>query len=51
MPPFIAYGMVLGIHTAMCNSWESIIIPKFDVEDFEKLLDKYHPAGIMGVPT
>lgn len=51
MPPFIAYGMVLGIHTAISSGWHSIIIPKFTVEEFDKLLIKYRPAGIMGIPT
>lgn len=51
MPPFIAYGMVLGIHTALTHGWESIIIPKFDPKDFSDLILKYRPAGIMGVPT
>lgn len=51
MPPFIAYGMVLGIHIALTHGWESIIIPKFDPKDFSNLILNYHPAGIMGVPT
>lgn len=51
MPPFIAYGMVLGIHTALTHGWESILIPKFDPKDFSDLILKYRPAGIMGVPT
>lgn len=51
MPPFIAYGMVLGIHIALTHGWESIIIPKFDPKDFANLILKYQPAGIMGVPT
>lgn len=51
MPPFIAYGMVLGIHIALTHGWESILIPKFDPRDFADLILKYQPAGIMGVPT
>ena len=51
MPPFIAYGMVLGIHTALTHGWESILIPKFDPKDFSDLILKYRPSGIMGVPT
>lgn len=51
MPPFIAYGMVLGIHIALTHGWESIIIPRFDPKDFADLILKYRPAGIMGVPT
>lgn len=51
LPPFVAYGMVLGIHTAISAGWHSIIIPKFSVDEFDKLLIKYRPAGIMGIPT
>jgi len=51
LPPFVAYGMVLGIHTAVSAGWHSIIIPKFDVNEFDKLIVKYRPAGIMGIPT
>lgn len=51
MPPFIAYGMVLGIHTAISAGWYSIIIPQFDVNEFDKLIIEYQPSGIMGVPT
>ena len=51
LPPFVAYGMVLGIHTAISAGWHSIIIPKFEVNEFDKLLIKHRPAGIMGIPT
>lgn len=43
--------MVLGIHTALSSSWTSILIPQFDPSNFDRLLLKYHPAGIMGVPS
>ena len=51
MPPFIAYGMVLGIHIALTHGWQSIIIPQFNSKDFSNLILKYRPAAIMGVPT
>ena len=51
LPPFVAYGMVLGIHIAVSAGWQSVIIPKFDVNVFDKLIVKYRPAGIMGIPT
>lgn len=51
LPPFVAYGMVLGIHTAVSAGWHSVIIPKFDVNEFDKLIVKHRPAGIMGIPT
>lgn len=51
MPPFIAYGLVLGLHTAISMGWQSILIPSFNPNEFADLLLKYKPNGIMGVPT
>lgn len=51
MPPFIAYGMVLGIHVALVEGWHSVLIPNFNPTDFDRLILKYRPSGIMGVPT
>lgn len=50
MPPFIAYGIILGIITPIALGWYTVVIPKFEVSQFEKLLLKYKPNGIMGVP-
>lgn len=51
MPPFIAYGIGLGLYTPLVLGWETVIIPKFDANDFVKLLSKHKPNGIMGVPA
>ena len=51
MPPFIAYGTVLGIHTVSVGGLESVIIPKFEPSEFDSLLLKYKPQCVMGVPT
>ena len=51
MPPFIAYGIMLGIHTALCWGWKLVIIPKFDPAVFDKLLIKHKPNGLIGVPS
>ncbi len=51
MPPFIAYGVVLGIHTALAGGWEQVVIPVFDANAFDKIILKYKPAAAMGVPT
>ena len=51
MPPFIAYGVVLGIHTALAAGWQSYLIPAFKPEEFDALLQRNKPAGIMGVPS
>ncbi|MCR5479573.1 MAG: acyl--CoA ligase [Ruminococcus sp.] len=51
MPPFIAYGTVLGIHTVHVGNLESILIPKFEPSEFAQILLHHKPACVMGVPT
>lgn len=51
MPPFIAYGIALGLNTAITLGWHTIIVPKFEANEFDKLLQKHKPNGIMGVPV
>lgn len=51
MPPFIAYGLVLGLNIPISLGWYTIVIPKFDANKFDELLIKYKPNGIIGVPA
>ncbi|MBQ9664468.1 MAG: acyl--CoA ligase [Oscillospiraceae bacterium] len=51
IPPFVAYGMILGIHTPLSGGWTSYIIPKFDPNSFDRLLIKYKPNGLIGIPS
>jgi len=51
MPPFIAYGIVLGLNAPITLGWNTTIVPQFDPNKFDDLLLKYKPNGIMGVPT
>ena len=51
MPPFIAYGIVLGINAPITLGWHTIVVPQFDANKFDELLLKHKPNGIMGVPT
>lgn len=51
MPPFIAYGIALGLNTAITLGWHTIIVPQFDANKFDELLKKHKPNGIMGVPA
>jgi len=51
MPPFISYGVVIGLHTALIEGWKSIIIPQFELSQFDQLVLQYKPNGIMGVPA
>lgn len=55
MPPFIAYGLVIGMHDMLCQGQRLIMIPNFTLDKapsmLGELIDKYHPNYIMGVPN
>lgn len=55
MPPFIAYGLAVGIHGQLCKGQELVMIPSFTIDNQEKMLGdlvvKYRPQTIMGVPA
>lgn len=55
MPPFIAYGLVIGMHDMLCQGQNLIMIPNFTLDKAPKMLgeliDKHHPNYIMGVPN
>lgn len=50
MPPFIAYGIVLGIHMPLCLGLNDVIIPQLDPKKFPDSIIKYKPAHLAGVP-
>ncbi len=51
MPPFIAYGVGNGLHLPLIVGMEVILIPQFNPKEFDKLLCKYHPNHMTGVPS
>ena len=55
MPPFIAYGLVIGLHNQLCQGQELIMIPTFTLDKAKdmlaKLIIKHKPSYIMGVPN
>lgn len=51
MPVFHGFGLALSIHCPLCIGCEVILLPKFDAKTFDKLLDKYRPNLVFGVPT
>lgn len=51
MPPFIAYGVVLGVHMPLVLGLNDVLIPQFDPEKFAELIVKYRPAHLLGVPS
>lgn len=55
MPPFIAYGLAIGLHGQLCRGQELIMVPSFNIDNQKEMLGnliyKHKPQTIMGVPT
>lgn len=51
MPPFIAYGVGMGLHLPLTIGMETILIPQFDPKKFDELLLKHKPIHMVGVPS
>lgn len=51
LPMFHCFGLVECIHVPLSLGMTVSLIPKFDASRFDKLLTKYHPTVIPGVPT
>lgn len=51
MPIFHGFGLGVCIYTPLCLGVECILIPQFKASEFDKLLNKYKPEFVLGVPT
>ena len=51
IPMFHCLGLVVGVFIPLCRGASVICIPQFDAKRFDKLLVKYHPNFLLGVPT
>lgn len=51
MPIFHGFGLGVSINTPFVLGCEVILIPQFNSRKFDKLLEKYHPNVMFGVPT
>lgn len=51
MPVFHGFGLGICIHTVQYFGGTSILLPQFSARTFDKLLKKYKPNVIAGVPT
>ena len=51
MPPFIAYGIGTGLHFPLSAGMNVILIPQFNPDEFDKLIWKYKPNHMSGVPS
>jgi long-chain acyl-CoA synthetase len=51
MPPFIAYGVVDGMHMPLCVGWTIDMQPKFEFCDFPKTVEKGKYNILMASPV
>jgi len=51
LPLFHCFGLVVGLYGPLCLGVTCILVPQFDAKRFDKLLTKYRPNVLTGVPT
>lgn len=51
MPIFHGFGLCSSIHLPLSQGVGLILIPKIDIKSIDKLINKYKPNHILGVPT
>lgn len=51
LPVFHGFGLALSVHAPLCLGCELVLIPRFKVDEFGKIIAKNHPNVIFGVPT
>ena len=51
LPTFHAFGLGVTIYGPLAMGFEVVLIPKFNIKEFPKMLSKYKPTIIPGVPT
>ena len=51
LPLFHCFGLVVGVHLPLCLGADCVLVPQFDAKRLDKLLVKYKPTLIPGVPT
>lgn len=51
MPIFHGFGLGVSVHTELTSGMHIILIPKFNSKEFGKLIKKYKPKFLAGVPT
>ncbi len=51
LPIFHGFGLGVTMHCAFSMGFEVVLVPQFDARTFDKLISKYRPNLIVGVPT
>ena len=51
LPVFHGFGLGVCIHDAFCFGACSVLVPRFSAKSFLRLINRYKPTMIFGVPT
>ena len=51
LPMFHSFGLLVSIAAPLCMGATIVMVPQFDAKRFDKLLRKYDPTILIGVPT
>lgn len=51
LPMFHCFGLIVCMYAPICLGINVILIPQFDAKRFDKLITKYRPNILTGVPT
>ncbi len=51
LPIFHGFGLGVCVHCPLSLKVEAILVPEFNAKRFYKIMDKYHPNILAGVPT
>ena len=51
MPIFHGFGLSVSINDAFAVGAKVVLIPQFNAREFDKLIKKYNPTVLVGVPT
>lgn len=51
LPIFHGFGLAVSVHAPLINGLRCVLIPRFKTNEFAKLIKKYKPSFLTGVPT
>ena len=50
-PFFHSYGMTVGMNFPIYSASTMVLLPKFDTKEVVKMIRRYHPTQLPGIPT
>lgn len=51
LPIFHGFGLGVSMHTVLINGMKCVLVPRFIPDNFAKLIRRYKPVFLTGVPT